>query len=53
MIVHLTYIYTIKGYNIYDSKKRINLVSIIRVNLTVCEETQSLHFFPSHSLNIR
>ena len=53
MIVHPTYIYTIKGYNIYVSKKRINFVSIIRVNLTVCEETQTLHFFPSHFLNIR
>ena len=51
MIVHPTYIYTIKGCNIYVRKKRINFVSIIRVNLP--EETQTLHFFPSHFLNIR
>ena len=53
MIVHPTYIYTIKGYIIYVSKKRTNFVSIIRVDLTVREETQTLHFFPSHFFNVR
>lgn len=44
MIVHPTYMYTIEGF-FYVSEIRRNFVSIIRVNLTVRNETQTLHFF--------
>lgn len=41
MIVHPTYMYTIEGF-FYVSEIRRNFVSIIRVNLTVRDETISV-----------
>ena len=50
MIVHLTYMYTIEGIISYVIGITNNFINIIRVNLTVRKETQTLYFFFSNPL---
>ena len=42
MIVYLTYVYTIERFSFSVNGIRNNFVNIIRVNLTVRKETQTL-----------
>ena len=44
-IVHQTYMYTIEVFSFSVNGIRNNFVNLIRVNLTVRKETQTLYFF--------